>query len=307
LILNKQSDNWHGLLDRIGASFGAFVYKNNRFFSEAIETKPLREVVPKTSIEVNNIEHNGWQQVNATSPIGQFTAKYLVYDWKGYNVPTIFFIHGSGEQPHKFDRFSSNSFRKIFTKKFDVNANIILLMAPFHDGSQSDYIKALDSLNNYIGMLATTTGLLDALALRLKLDGLQGNTFAVGISLGGWVVNLHRTYFSENIDTYIPMIAGTRLHDVFLTSSYSKLTASTALKNAENLKDILDFEKDFLDNNEKNCFPLLARFDKLVELDVQKQGYKDIVIKIIEKGHFTGMEASSEFRDHIKSVILSRT
>ncbi|OEF97588.1 hypothetical protein [Desulfuribacillus alkaliarsenatis] len=304
--MKNNKDNWHGLLDRLGATIGAYVYRKNLFFSESINTKPIKEVIPNTDLDMESIEHGDWQKVTATSPIGQFNGKYLVYKWIGNDVPTICFIHGSGEQPYKFDYFSSNSFRKIFTKEFDIDANLILLMAPFHEGTQNDYIKALDSLENYVGMLATTTVILDALASRLRVDGLQGKIYAVGVSLGGWVVNLHRAYFRGKVDYYVPMIAGTRLHDVFTTSNYSKLTARKALDNVEVLKEILDFEEDFLDNKKNDCYPLLARYDRLVELDVQKNGYKGMELKIINKGHFTGMEAITEFRNHIKNVILTR-
>lgn len=72
------------------------------------------------------------------------------------------------------------------------------------------------------------------------------------------------------------------------------------------MKDILNFEDDYLDNKKNDCYPMLARYDKLVELNVQKNAYKEMELKTINKGHFTGMEAVTEFRNHIKSAILSK-
>ncbi len=295
--------NLHDMIDRLGASFGALVYRNHRLFGKSLEAVPLREAVRGTHTEVSELQPGVWQKVSAYGPAGRFDASYLPYRWRGFQAPTLLFIHASGEQPYDFRRFSSNSFRSIFVDKgFDLDVNLILLMAPFHEGSQNDYIKAMGYLQNYVGMLSTTAALLDALADRLRKEGCPA-ILAAGLSLGGWVVNLHRAFYGRNVDRYVTMIAGSRLSEVFLSSHYQKLTAESARANPELLKDFLDFEREFRTNDSDDCYPLLARYDRLVELETQRAGYEGMDLKILDKGHFTGMADTTAHRRHIQRSI----
>ncbi len=71
-------------------------------------------------------------------------------------------------------------------------------MAPFHDGSQADYIRALGYLENHVGMLATSTALAEAPADRRQKQG-RPATFAVGLSLGGSSISTS-AYFGKTMD-----------------------------------------------------------------------------------------------------------
>lgn len=47
---------------------------------------------------------------------------------------------------------------------------LVAVRAPFHDGSQRDYLRALTRLDNHVGMLAATAGLVAALTHGLRDD-----------------------------------------------------------------------------------------------------------------------------------------
>lgn len=289
-------------VDNLGALIGRLVYRRSLLFSQSLESQPLGVVTKDTVAEISQFVEGQWQTAKATSPLGCFDAAYLVYRWHGFSTPTLLFIHGSGEQPHDFGRFSSNSFKSIFTEAFGEKLNLILLRAPFHEESQGEYMKALAHMQNYVGMLASTTALLHALAASLRIQGCP-RVFGVGVSLGGWVVNLHRAYFGQFIDSYIPMIAGTRLDEVFGASCYRKLTAKSAWSRPQRLRDLLDFEEDFRSNQSKDCYPLLARYDQFVDFLTQKRGYEGMNLQVIEKGHFSAMQAANSLRLHIQNSI----
>ncbi len=299
------ASNWfnlHDFIDRVGASLGGLVYRNSRLFSKSMESVSLREAAAFTEAEVGDFTPGTWHKASANGPAGLFEGAYLVYRWLGPEFPALIYIHGSGEQPYSFSRFSDNSFRKVFTGDFKADVNLILIAASFHETSQGEYIKALGYLNNYVGMLATTAAIVDALAEKLKREG-SPSVYVAGFSLGGWVANLHRAFYGENIDRYIPICAGTRPSAVFLESEYRKLTSEAARKKPELFREKLDFEEDFRANRADNCYPLMFRFDRLTELDSQMPAYRGMKVKIIEKGHFTGQQATGEFREHIQSVI----
>ena len=43
----------------------------------------------------------------------------------------------------------------------------------------------------------------------------------------------------------------------------------------------------------------MARFDQIIEYDVQKHFYDEKTVTVIDKGHITGALASAELRAHI--------
>lgn len=293
-------------IDKLGASLGGFVYRKNLLFNDSLESKPLGEVTRRTIAKVSSFPIREWHQVTANGPAGRFETAFLVYRWHDFSVPTLLFIHASGEQPHNFGRFSSNSFKSIFSEgfseKLNKKVNLIALRAPFHESSQGEYIKALSQMKNYVGMLGSTTALLHALAHNLKEKGCP-RVYGVGVSLGGWVVNLHRAYFGKLVDKYIPIMAGTRLDNVFGASCYRKLTAKSAWSRPERLRELLDFQEDFCSNKDQNCYPLLARYDQFVDFYTQKKGYEGMALEVIDKGHFTGMLSVKAFRHHIQRFV----
>ena len=290
--------NIHTITDTLGTVIGGLLYRKNRLFSRSLEAKPLREAVSATRVIVGSLEPDVWHPVVAETAVEKFTAAYRVHQWQRSKSPTILFVHGSGEQSANFGRFSSNSFRSMFCNGFGKDMNLIQLMAPFHDTTQGDYIQAMGDLANYVGMLAVSTALVDALAARIK-EETSAPVYVVGISLGGWVANLHRAFYNRHVDLYIPMIAGARLDQVFTASAYRRMTDPGAHEKKNHLQNVLDFEKEFKSIQDNNCRPLLARYDTMIELKTQKSAYEGMDLVVMNRGHFTGIMAVQDHRAHI--------
>lgn len=301
-VNEKKGFNIHVFLDRIGASLGGFVYRKNRIFGKSLESVSLRETAGSTEAEVSSFTPGEWQKITAKGPAGCFEGGYLPYRWKDSQYPTLIYIHSSGEQPYSFAPFRDNSFRKVFAGSFEPEVNLLLVAAPFHDRAQGEYIKALGHLSNYVGMLAATAAFVDVLTEKLKMEGCP-SVYVVGFSLGGWVANLHRAFYGENVDRYIPICAGTRPSAVFISSEYRKLTSEKVRKKPDFLQEKLDFDKEFMSKKTVNCYPLMFRYDRLTELSSQISAYRGLQVDILDKGHFTGQQATGEFRKHIQRVI----
>jgi hypothetical protein len=293
--------NRHELIDAATISMSGLLLRNSRFFSQSISSAPIGDVVSGTAIDIEKIRTQGVQEVSASTPIGEFRAAYLVTQWRGPDAPTLLYHHGSGEQPFDFGRFSSNSFRRLFGTDGGPDVNLIVLRAPFHDGSNREYIQAMDTLGNFVGMLATSATLIEALTEQVRDTGCPA-TLAAGISLGGWVVNLHRAYYG-GVDRYVPIFAGAQLGEMFVSSIYRKLVAEAALTNPEVLRNVLDFGDDFADVNSDDCDPLLARYDRIIEFERQRSAYEGFDVTILEKGHITGSLATDALRNHIQQSI----
>jgi hypothetical protein len=117
------------------------------------------------------------------------------------------------------------------------------------------------------------------------------------MSLGGFVTNLHRTYFSS-ADVYVPLLAGTQLGDLFLESAFKKILSPLARKNFSTIRKILNFEADFMKVEDDNVFPLLAGYDQIVNYKEQKKCYGSRPIAVIEKGHISAVLERAKLRQH---------
>jgi hypothetical protein len=186
-----------------------------------------------------------------------------------------------------------------------VPANLIILRAPFHNQATGDYAVKLGDLANFVAMLAVSVTLVQRLVTRLKQQSDQP-VLVTGISLGGWVTNLHRTYFNS-ADRYLPLLAGAALAELFLTSAYHHLTGRLARENPDKLRQILNFEDAFRQVKEENVYPLLARYDQYIQYDRQKGCYGQQPIQVLEKGHITAAMASDKLRKHLLQHIGQAT
>lgn len=293
--------NHHELIDTATITASALFIRNNGFFSRSLESDPIGDAVCDTESTIGDLQPNTVQAVTATGSAGEFQADYLVHHWGGSDMPTILYHHGSGENPFKFSRFSKSSFQRLFPFESDLACNLIALRAPFHDRSSREYVRAMGELGNFVGMLATSTALMEVLTKRLRDEGCPA-ILASGISLGGWVVNLHRTYHGS-IDRYVPIFAGARLDHLFVSSTYRKLASDRARTNPDILTDTLDFEVDFAAVETDDCDPLLARYDRIIDFETQYPCYGDLDIDVLPKGHITGSLATDNLRDHIRRSV----
>jgi len=288
--------NAHEILDSVSVGLGALSLGKNKFFSRSIDSPGFSEHLEAIELEVPEIEMPGGYQAVADTLAGRLDPGFYVAQWLGEGHPTIIYHHGNNERPFDFSHFSRNSFMHILlSKREPVQANLIALRAPFHRFLPM-YVSKIGDLSNFVAMLSTSVRLEEELVRRLKKDSSQ--IMVAGISLGGFVTNLHRTYYNT-AQVYVPVLAGASLGGMFLSSAYQRMTGRLAREHPQEMRGILDFEKDFQRVEEDNSFPLLARYDRIVQLEVQKICYDRCPIEIMEKGHVTGSMDYDSVRKHI--------
>ena len=294
--------NVHELLDVGTVQLSALFLRDATFFARSLDSRPLGEVASDTEASVDDVGRAGERTVTVDTPVGAFETAYMPWQWCGPDYPTLIYHHGSGERPFDFGRFSSNSFRRLFVASDEtVPANLVAVRAPFHDRSNMDYARAMGDLENFVGMLAASAGLIEALATRAS-ERTSRPVLASGISLGGWAVNLHRACFGT-IDRYVPLFAGTALGEMFASSAYRKMTAGAARRRPNYLREVLDFEDEFTAVEADDCAPLLARYDRIIEYDRQRPSYEGIPLSVLDKGHVTGSLATDRLHEHVLRVL----
>ncbi len=294
--------NYHEVLDEATVRLSSALLGSNKFFATSLESPPIGEVIQESSTDLQgDIETESAQTRPVETPNGTYEAGYLVWQWKRPTLPTILFHHGSGEDPFDVGRFASNSVKRLFEDPADIPANIIAVRAPYHDGSAGEYANAMGELEDFVGMLSASTALVEALREQLVA---QGSPVVVvsGISLGGWVTTLHRAYH-DSAQLYAPIFAGDRLGEMFVSSAYRRMTGGLAQEHPDTLREILDFGDAYASATAESR-PMLGRYDRIIELEVQQSAFADEDLSVIDYGHVTGALQSQRLRDHVVEAMV---
>jgi hypothetical protein len=294
--------NKHIFFDNITASIGGLIAGKKKFFAKNVQSPSFEEHVAAIELESPTISGEGIYEIKARTLVGELDSAIRVAKWIGNDFPTIIYHHGNNERPFDFKESAKNTFYKILAKPKDsIEANLIVVRAPFHNDSLRYYQEKMTELKNFVAMISTSVKLNEIL-----IQNLQGESKAAiittGISLGGWVTNLHRGIYNSST-AYAPIMAGTFLGELFLKSKYRKMASDLALCNPDQIKRMLNFDELFKTKNSQNIFPLLCKYDQFIEYNIQQESYKDYPLKTINYGHISGSLCTEILREHILEVL----
>ncbi len=288
----------HSWLDKYSVAVASATMRNHKWFTNSIESPTFTQLLEAIDFTIPEFTKEGTYEVDVTYQEEKLDPAFQVVQWIGGNVETIIYHHGNNEQPFNYHLGSKNTFKTVIMAKKELfKANIINLRAPFHNSSIKQYLENIGSLSNFTAMLTTSMKLVEKLVQYTRKSG-SNKIIVSGISLGGWVTNLHRSFFNS-ADVYLPLLAGAALDSLFISSYYRNLTSLLAKKNPERLTAILNFEKEFTAQKTANVYPLLARYDQFIEFDRQKQCYGQTPIEVLPKGHITAALDAQALRQHL--------
>ncbi len=149
--------NVHTTLDKLTVSIAALASGKNKLFSRSIESPTFTEHLEGIALKRPDIHNKGKYEVVADTIVGQLDPAFLFVQWKGGEYPTIIYHHGNNERPFDFGRFSKNTFKNIFLSGNEsVDANLIVLRAPFHNFSLKQYQEKMTELSNFVAMLCVS-------------------------------------------------------------------------------------------------------------------------------------------------------
>lgn len=298
--------NKHIFYDKLTAQIAAMVSGKNKFFSKSCLSPSFQELSDTIEVDIPPIESENTFELDVKTKSGILDAACKIEKWMGSDFPTIIYHHGNNERPFDYGKSAKNTFYHIFLKaKQAFDANLIVVRAPFHNCSLKEYQKKITELENFMTMISTSVKINEAIISEIRKRS-KKEIITCGISLGGWVTNLHRSFFNSS-DLYVPLMAGTYLAELFLQSKYKNLTGSKALQHPELLREKLNFNHEFDNIKSPNIYPLLARYDQFIEYHIQAKSYQGYPIHTIECGHITGAMNSQALRKHIHNVLQNKT
>jgi hypothetical protein len=294
--------NKHILIDNITAVAGSWLSGGNKFFSASIDSPSFGFFFQDIRLELPDISEEKTIEISAKTPVGDLDTAVKTEKWIGFDYPTIIYHHGNNERSMDYSNKTKNVFWNIFVKaRNEFDANILVVRAPFHNSTLKVYQEKITRLDNFMAMISVSVMMNQAIISQLREKGCS-NIITTGVSLGGWVCNLHRSYFNTS-DIYIPVMAGSFLGELFLQSKYRKLTSVRALQNADIIREKLNFDTSFSKNTDQNIFPLLAVHDQFILYSLEKNSYEEYPLEKIDAGHVTGALQTHIIRGHILKLL----
>lgn len=291
----------HEFLDKYSVAMTQLILKD-KWFESSLESDSLIELTKKINMEAIKSLQPSITELEVKYNGSSFDPAFEVIKWLGYDYPTLIYHHGNNERPFSYKKTSKNTFKSIIYPHVDtLNCNIITIRAPFHNGTLKEFTTLMKDLSNFTAMIAISTNLIEQIIVHLKSNQSPKVT-VVGLSLGGWIVNLHRSVYNT-AHQYIPIFAGASLDSLFTDSFYKKLVSEEAILERSHLHDILNFEKNFKLVKEANVFPVLAKFDQYIDYTTQKESYSSYPVVVLNKGHITGALDSTRLYNHIQNYI----
>lgn len=282
----------HEFLDALVAGIGGMYGNSLKFFSEDSQSPSLEDLVAGCSSIAPVWNAPGEYVGEVHTPLGTIPTKFTVLEWAGPAAPALIFHHGSGDIPYVGRAKKILGAGKAgLASPFDAGVSVIATNSPFND-SRKEYYAAIRDLKRFGVLLAGSVALIESVLGRLP-DSRK--TVVSGISLGGWIANLHHTWL-DTADEYRPIFAGAALDRLFLDSAYRKLTGKQALENPTRLTDCLNFEAAFAARSNENVHGLLGRFDRYIVLEQQASIYREDRVTVIDRGHITGSNENDTLR-----------
>lgn len=293
----------HEFLDTLVAGLGGMYGDSLAFFSEGVQSASLEELVAQSTATAPEWNGPGEYTGEVRTPLGIIPTKFTVLAWAGADAPLLVFHHGSGDIPY------AGRAKKIlgggksgFEPPFDAGVNVVATNSPFNE-SRREYYAAIRDLERFGVLIAGSVALIEAV-LRSRPE--SSRTVVSGISLGGWITNLHHACHNT-ADEYRPIFAGAALDRLFTDSAYRKLTGKAALENPGRLAECLNFESAFGRRSNENVRALLGRYDRYIVLDQQAPIYREDQLTVIDRGHITGSGDNDTLRGFLAEAFAGAT
>jgi hypothetical protein len=268
-----------------------------KFFSGSHESPSLVAIAEEATASVPEPTGRGEYEATITTSGEAVTTKFTVMHWAGAGAPTLVFHHGSGDIPYHRRLAKILGSDASSRAPFEA-ANIIATCSPYN-GSRREYFAAIRDLRMFAVLVAGSVALIEAI---VRFAGPSSRTLVSGISLGGWIANLHHAVH-DSASEYRPIFAGAALDALFLDSAYTRMTAKDALRAPAALTDCLNFEEEFRARQNGSVVAMLARHDQYIVLDRQASIYAPENLHVIEKGHITGSADNRTLREFLAQGI----
>lgn len=287
----------HIAMDRGAVAPGVFGGERVRFFRRSIDGPGWEEHVAIATPDVAELEVGVPSEVRVATLAGPLSVGVLLVHEGRDGAPLLVTHHGNGERAFDLGRRAKNFLNKALLNGERPDATVVLLRAPFHDGRLRAYTDAAGDLTTWMSMLAASVRGVEAVLARYG-EGRGRPSMVAGLSLGGWVTNLHRA-FLNTATLYGPMLAGARLGHQMVDSSYRRMVSRPMLANADQLRLRLDFDREFRAVADHNVAALLARHDQFARFDHQAVDYGDAPIRVLETGHIGATLDGQALRQHV--------
>ncbi len=284
--------HFHTFLDWAVISLGRFSTRDRAYFREGVETRDFEEHLKAVRLEIPATLHEGLYELEARTLEGPMDPAFRVLHWYSPSAPTIIYNHGASQYP--YDGIFAGIFPAEITKR-PLKVNLIVIRTPFHRHGRTELNDGASTLSRYLSILAVSVRLTEGLVQAVRAKG-SSVVEVAGVSQGGFIANLHHLRY-DSATFYVPIVSGTAFDDVFLETSKAD---PSALRDSGPIRRNLRLTEEWKRRDNRNVFPVLARYDYVCRLEHQGPAYGAIPVEVWERGHIT---AALSFRA-LRHVLL---
>lgn len=270
--------NVHAWLDTAALAAGSLYGDSVKFFREGVKSDSLYQIARRTTAEFSGGTICGQYHVPVHYFTLEGTSRFSLISYEDPKDPLLIFCHGSGE--HEY----TSRIKRILPEAERRGFNLAAISIPYNRNLK-EYLHGIGSLERFSFLIASSVATAEQVRSFYQSKG-ASRVILSGISLGGWVTNLHAALHGT-MDEYRPICAGAALDDLFTSSEYRKMAARNVKGQEVRLHEVLNFEREFSDCDRTHVHPLLARYDQYISYERQKGCYLQQNVRIIEKGHVT--------------------
>ena len=270
--------NAHAWLDTAALAAGSLYGDSVKFFREGTDSESLFRVARRTTAEFSGGMTCGEYHIPVTCSSQEGTARFSLISYQDPRLPLLIFCHGSGE--HDYTR----RIKRILPDRMRAKFNLAAISIPCNRNLK-EYLHGIGSLERFCFLIASSVAVAEQVRIFYQSKG-ASRVILSGISLGGWVTNLHAALHGT-MDEYRPICAGAALDDLFTSSEYRKMAARKVKGQEVRLYEVLNFEREFSDCDRTHVHPLLARYDQYIRYERKKVCYLPKKVRIIDKGNGT--------------------
>lgn len=259
------------------------------FLHGGLDSPPLAEHLRVLDFALPHLTRPGRAAFKARALAGEVDAALILHTDAGRNAPVLIYHHDTGEIP--VWRTAEQMFPRRQGKKSELT--IYVVEAPFHESARAAK-DGCSSLLSYLTMMSVSIAATERLMETRAVSNAPKRVVA-GYGQGGYVTNWHHI-LHDTADAYIPFMAGAAPAEPFLSSLP---TAAGARRNADHLRERLNFEGEWGARNHEKVFPVLASADAIIPFESQARSYGETPIEVWGTGHIAAAKQPERLRAKI--------
>lgn len=255
----------------------------------------FRKILNHTNYKVEKPKGSYWKlKYNYENHSG--TTQILFRNGFDSTRPTFLYHHGLG------DPVPGLQLRTVIDPNKHNKYNLILIKAANHNRTKTLSLECTSSFGRLASTFCASIIAVNEVVNYHKSQS-RKPIILTGISIGGMVIS-HHHFLHTTADYYFPIISYPNIGEILMDPVYKNIVANQQkLRNNKSIKKCFEIPKELKNKPKSKIYPVIGRYDNLVNYQKSKKFWRGYKVKTIPTGHYSVFTAGEDIRDYIKNTI----